>query len=156
MTLYAGAIITNTSTKRSIARQENKKTRQITECEHWTLGILDRGTGKLRLDTVVGRKNNNQEACMGFVTENVAPGSVLVTDGSKNYNTRALNLLGCGHISTNHSKKEWVKEGVTNISGTRIGPQAIERVWKGLDTWLAKFSVRNAKLNEVRHVHAHR
>lgn len=74
------------------------------------LGMLanDRTVYAMRIDKL------SEKEILPLIVEHVKPGSVIVTDAAGHYDT--LSKLGYTHISVNHSKDEWFKNGYHNNS----------------------------------------
>lgn len=76
--------------------------------KHMVMGYLVRG-GKLRLQSVT-----DKTAILKSVLENVSNDSVLITDLSASY-TKA-NRYYLAHETTDHAKKEYVREGIIHTN----------------------------------------
>lgn len=85
------------------------------------MGAIERDTGKLRLARIPDTEQDTLEA---FLEENVARGSLVVTDAKAGYND--LEFLGYSHESWNHSK------------GHFAGTNHIESNWSAMKRYLRK------------------
>jgi transposase-like protein len=117
-------------------RETNKKLSKRTPKQHggkgkaMVVGVVERN-GDLRAFHVDGDRTHG--AIRKLVTENVAEGSVLITDEHAAYR----HLTGFHHFSVNHSKKEYVRDGFIHTNTLEGAWSLLKRQIYGIHHWVS-------------------
>lgn len=88
---------------------------------YWVIGLISRRTKEFRC---ILSRNRTSEICNSFIRMNIAPGSTIITDKWKGYNS--LTSMGYNHYTVNH-KIEFVDK-----NNPIIHTQNIEIRWRYL------------------------
>ena len=101
----------------------------------WVLGIVQRGSGELRLELC---PDNRRDALTltQLVTKYVHPGTTVISDCWRGYNS--LDAAGFIHLTVNHSKNF-----VDPVSGSHT--QTIESSWRALKKRISRGGVNLKK-----------
>jgi IS1 family transposase len=102
--------------------------RILTHERYWVIGCVSRATKRLAVCLVRRRDANT---CLRFVSDNVARGSNVVTDGWRGY--RRLVTLGYNHFWVDHSRE------FVNREDPNIHTNTIESMWSVLKRNLPNF-----------------
>jgi hypothetical protein len=89
-----------------------------------------------------GRNQVKRIVCTPFAINNTKPGTLIITDTSRVYNTAAIQLSGRAHLTVNHLHKQWVCH-ITNTGGIRQGTNAIEARWSSLQAMLREWKAQS-------------
>ncbi len=124
---------------------------EVTWVEWWVVGLIDRKTGKVKIEALPrGKTNVNQTNCMGFIRKNCLPGTAICTDGSWVYSTPQLRALGMSHIGCNHAEGQHVHPYLRNMGGVPVGTQAIESLWAQVRLFLRRMEADNIRFTQER------
>lgn len=108
----------------------------------WVLGLLANGSIDFR--TVVLAKGKRDKCLLtSQICEHVKPGSVIVTDFWKGYETKNLNQHGFKHKSVNHSDQKH-----PFVSAEGVHTQRIESYWSDMKAKFKQQSVREVHFEE--------
>ena len=121
---YIGGRETNKRLSKRKPKQSGGKGKSM------VVGIVERG-GDLRAFHVGADRTHG--AIRKLVTENVAPGSNLITDEHAAY--RHLN--GFYHYAVNHSKKEYVRDGFIHTNTLEGAWSLLKRQIYGIHHWVS-------------------